>query len=55
MQRMFNQCSPPVILALAVIGSAFPFLLVEMFPAWFYLVMDSPPYLVFHNVSEFFI
>ncbi|MGZ4960097.1 MAG: MASE3 domain-containing protein [Methylomonas sp.] len=54
MQKMFNPYSPPAILALTVIGSAFPFLLVELFPAWFYWVMDSQSYLVFHNVAEFF-
>lgn len=51
---MFDRCSPSVILALTVTGSALPFLLVELFPAQFYWVMDVTSYLVFHNVAEFF-
>ncbi len=54
MQKIFDQCSPSFILALTVIGSALPFLLVALFPAHFYGVMDATSYLVFHNVAEFF-
>jgi len=54
MQKIFERYSPSAILVLTVIGSALPFLLVELFPAQFYLVMDATSYLVFHNVAEFF-
>jgi len=54
MQKMFERCSPSAILVLTVIGSALPFLLVELFPAQFYLVMDVTSYLIFHNLAEFF-
>ncbi len=42
------------ILAGVFIASLLPFLLVELFYARLYLVMDVPQYLVFHNVAEFF-
>ncbi len=46
--------SPPVLLAVVFILSGLPFLLIELFPAQLYRVMDIESYLVFHNIAEFF-
>ncbi|TRW91209.1 MASE3 domain-containing protein [Candidatus Methylobacter oryzae] len=54
MQKIFDRCPPSLVLALTVISSALPFLLVELFPSYFYWVMDITSYLVFHNLAEFF-
>lgn len=54
MQKIFDRCPPSLILALTVTGSALPLLLIELFPAHFYWVMDITSYLVFHNIAEFF-
>ncbi len=36
------------------IASLLPFLMVEIFHSWLYLVTDISKYLVFHNIAEFF-
>ena len=45
---------PDALLTGVFILSALPLLVVKLFPAPFYRVMDSMPFLVFHNCSEFF-
>jgi hypothetical protein len=42
------------ILAATVVVSLIPYLIVEAFSSRFYSVIHGTPFLVFHNVSEFF-
>ena len=46
--------SPNALVARVFVLCALPFLVVELFSARLYLKLDTPPYLVFHNVAEFF-
>ena len=54
MRKILDRLSPRGLLLATLIASVLPFMLVELFPAQFYLVMDVPSYLVFHNITEFF-
>jgi len=54
MQEAVERWSPWKVLAGTFILSAFPLLIVEMFPGHFKFVMNPAPYLVFHNIAEFF-
>jgi PAS domain S-box-containing protein len=42
------------LLIITTTAAAFPFLMVEFFKSQLYSVMETTPYLVFHNVTEFF-
>jgi signal transduction histidine kinase len=46
--------SPRRVLTALVVASALPFLLVVSFPERLHVVMSPGPYLVFHNIAEFF-
>ena len=54
MQRSVRQWPTKNVLAGTLILSALPLLIVEMFPSQLKFVMDAAPYLVFHNIAEFF-
>nr|MDA3970677.1 PAS domain-containing protein [Desulfobulbaceae bacterium] len=46
--------SPQALLAAVFTLSLLSFVLAALFPSWFYYTMDIAPYLVFHNIAEFF-
>ena len=50
----FLQPSPRATLALTIIASSLPFLMVMLFPGQLHFVMDGASYLLFHNIAEFF-
>ncbi len=52
--NLLEQLPPTALLAGVLILSGLPFLIVELFRARLYQVMDTVPYLVFHNSAEFF-
>jgi signal transduction histidine kinase len=54
MEETGKQLSRRTVLTGALVLSAFPLLIVEMFPARLKFVMDAAPYIVFHNIAEFF-
>ena len=52
--RFFPHASPRATLAVSIIASSLPFLMVMLFPDQLHFVMDSASYLLFHNIAEFF-
>ena len=54
MHKSVKQWSTRSILAGALILSTLPLAAVEVFPGQLKFVMDAAPYLVFHNIAEFF-
>ena len=54
MQKGVKQWSTRNVLAGTLILSALPLLIVELFPGQLKFVMAEAPYLVFHNIAEFF-
>ncbi len=54
MERILQRASARTIMAKVVIVSALPFLILELFHAQLYHVMDAASYLVFHNIAESF-
>ena len=54
MQRNAKQWSTRTVLAGTLILSALPLVTLEMFPAQLKFVMEPAPYIVFHNIAEFF-
>ncbi|MBI5740155.1 MAG: hypothetical protein HZA16_05475 [Nitrospirae bacterium] len=54
MQNLFSRKSPHHLLTVTFILSALPILTVVMFPARLNGVMAPEPYVVFHNIAEFF-
>ncbi|MBI4767582.1 MAG: GAF domain-containing protein [Deltaproteobacteria bacterium] len=54
MPKTIRELSPGTVLAGTLILSALPLLIVELFPARLKFVVDAPPYIVFHNIAEFF-
>jgi signal transduction histidine kinase len=53
-RRTFTQLPAGAVLMGTLLASLLPFLMVELFRASMYRVMDVPAYLVFHNITEFF-
>ena len=53
MRRMDNT-NPLLLLATTIVVSAIPFLMVQLFKADLYAVMETSTYLLFHNIVEFF-
>ena len=54
MQKSVKSWSTRTVLAGTLILSALPLVAVEMFPAQLKFVMEPAPYIVFHNIAEFF-
>jgi PAS domain S-box-containing protein len=54
MQKSVKRWSTGKVLVGTFILSALPLLIVELFPSRLMFVMDAAPYLVFHNIAEFF-
>ena len=54
MQKSVKEWSTRTVLAGTLILAALPLVAVEMFPSQLKFVMDAVPYLVFHNIAEFF-
>lgn len=52
--KCFNRISSKQLFAGITAVAAVPFLAVELFKSQLYMVMGISPYLVFHNVTEFF-
>jgi PAS domain-containing protein len=52
--KRLDQTSPLLLLVTTIVVSAVPFLMVELFNSSLYRVMGISPYLVFHNIAEFF-
>ena len=52
--KTLDQIRPTTLLIVTMALSAIPFLLVGLFKSSFYTVMEVAPYLIFHNVAEFF-
>lgn len=54
MEITLRKLSPPALLGGVFILAGFPFLVVELFHAQLYHVMNIDSYLIFHNIAEFF-
>ena len=52
--RQARRWSPRALLATVFALALASFVLVRIFQPWLYVTMDSPRYLVFHNIAELF-
>ncbi|NTW98843.1 MAG: PAS domain-containing protein [Geobacteraceae bacterium] len=52
--KLVDNFSSKQLIAVILASSTFPFLAVELFKSQLYTVVEISPYLVFHNVAEFF-